>query len=55
MEIDTELIHADAREATARQTYKAVIKQKRPDIAVALILRALDDWYEKGKKRGENV
>lgn len=41
-------IHADAREATARQTYKAVCSQERHDIAVAIILQAIDDWYYKG-------
>lgn len=41
-------IHANAREATARQVYRAVIGQERPDIAIALILQALDDWYQKG-------
>ena len=41
-------INADAREATARQTYKAVVSQERPDIAVAIILRSIDEWYEKG-------
>lgn len=49
-------IHADAREATARQVYKAIAKQERPDLVVAIILRAIDDWYAKGVlhgKRGE--
>jgi len=50
---DSEL-HADAREAMARQVYKAVSEQARPDIAVALILRALDDWYAKGLVHGRN-
>lgn len=46
-------IHANAREATARQVYKAVAKQERPDIAVALILQAIDDWYAKGLLHGK--
>lgn len=41
-------IHADAREATARHTYKAVCAQDRPDIAISIILQAIDEWYEKG-------
>lgn len=48
-------IHADAREATARQVYKAVAKQERPDIAVALILQALNDWYAKGLLHGKRA
>lgn len=47
-------IHADAREATARQTYKAVCSQERPDIAVAIILQAIDDWYYKGAAHIKN-
>jgi hypothetical protein len=46
-------IHEEAREATARQVYKAAINQERPDIAVAIILRALDEWYEKGVTHGK--
>ena len=45
-------IHANAREATARQTYRAICKQNRPDIAIALILLAIDDWYVKGIQHG---
>ena len=44
----TKEIHAEAREATARQTYKAIIKTDHQDIAIALILRAIDEWYQKG-------
>ena len=47
-------IHADAREATARQTYKNVCSQERPDIAVAIILQAIDDWYDKGAAHIKN-
>lgn len=48
-------IHADAREATARQTFKAILNQDRPDVAVALILRAIDEWYEKGLLHGKRT
>ena len=48
-----EEIHAEAREATARQTFKAIIKQERPDVAIALILRAIDEWYKKGLIHGK--
>lgn len=41
-------IHADAREATARQTFKSITKTDRPDIAIAIILLAIDEWFEKG-------
>ena len=50
-DIEREIL-ADAREATARHTYKAVCAQERPDIAIAIILRAIDEWYEKGLKQG---
>ena len=46
-------IHANAREATARQTFKAICKQDRPDVAIALILQAIDDWYVKGVTHGK--
>ena len=46
-------IHADAREATARQVFRQINKQERPDISVAIILQALDDWYEKGFIHGK--
>ena len=46
-------IHDDAREATARQIFKAIQKQERPDIAIALILRGIDDWYAKGLLHGK--
>ncbi len=46
-------IHANAREATARQTFKQISNQDRPDISVAIILQALDDWYEKGFIHGK--
>jgi hypothetical protein len=45
-------IHSDAREARARQVFNAISKQKRPDISIALILQAIDDWYYKGIKHG---
>lgn len=41
-------VHAEARDATARQTFKAMTRTERPDIAVAILLRALDEWFEKG-------
>ena len=47
-----EEIHADAREATARQVYRSIVKEDRPDIAIAKILLALDDWYAKGLQNG---
>jgi Mg-chelatase subunit ChlI len=50
-----EEIHLDAREATARQTYRALVRQDRPDIAVALILRAIDEWYGKGVIHGKQL
>ncbi len=46
-------IHADAREATARQVFKQINKQDRSDISIAIILQALDDWYEKGFIHGK--
>ena len=46
-------VHADAREATARQVFKQLCKQDRSDISVAIILQALDDWYEKGFIHGK--
>lgn len=46
-------IHADAREATARQVFKSICSQDRPDVAIAIILRALDDWYVKGFIHGK--
>jgi hypothetical protein len=45
-------IHADAREATARQVCKALAKQDCPDLAIAIVLMAIDDWYSKGLKHG---
>ena len=48
-------IHADAREATARQTFKAMTNTERPDIAIAILLHAIDDWYEKGVAHGERA
>lgn len=45
-------IHAQAREATARQIFKSIIKEDRPDIIIALILRGIDDWYNKGVLHG---
>ena len=45
-------IHRDAREATARRLYRSIKSIDRPDIAIATILIALDDWYEKGCKVG---
>lgn len=48
-------IHADAREATVRQTFKAMIKTDRSDIAIAILLRAIDEWYEKGLVQGKKV
>lgn len=47
-------IHADAREATARQIFKAVQKQENANIAIALILQGLDDWYKKGVLNGRH-
>lgn len=47
-------IHSNAREARARQCFNAVQKQKRPDIAIAIILQAIDDWYEKGLLLGKH-
>ena len=47
-------IHSDAREATARRTYAAMVKEQRPDIAIAILLRAIDEWYEKGVEHGKN-
>lgn len=47
-------IHADAREASARQTFKAMTNTDRPDIAVAILLRAIDEWYEKGVAHGKS-
>jgi hypothetical protein len=41
-------IHADARESAARRVFRLLTKEERPDIAVAIILQALDIWYEKG-------
>lgn len=46
-------LYAEAREATARRILKAVVKQERPVIAVAIILRAIDDWYKKGVAHGK--
>lgn len=46
-------IHAQAREATARQIFRALQKQERSDISIALILRGIDDWYNKGVKHGK--
>ena len=48
-----EEIHADAREATARQVFKAILKEDRPNIKIALILQAIDDWYIKGLTHGK--
>lgn len=48
-------IHADAREATARQTFKAMTNTDRPDIAIAILLRAIDEWYEKGVTHGKRA
>ena len=48
-------IHAAARETTARQTFKAMTKTDRPDIAIAILLRAIDDWYEKGLAHGKRA
>jgi len=48
-------IHEEAMEATARQTYRAIAKTGRPDIAVALILRAIDEWYFKGMSIGARL
>ena len=48
-----EEIHQDAREATARGVYRSIKSIDRPDIAIATILIALDDWYEKGCKVGK--
>lgn len=48
-------IHANAREATARQTFRAICAQDRPDIAVAILLRAIDEWYKKGLEHGKRV
>ena len=45
-------IHADAREAAARQTYRTMVKVERPDIAIAILLRAIDEWYKKGIVHG---
>lgn len=45
-------MHADAREATARQTYKAICKQDRPDVGVMLVLNAIEYWYKKGLEHG---
>lgn len=46
-------IHAAGREATARETFKAITKTDRPDIAVAILLRAIDDWFQKGLDIGK--
>jgi hypothetical protein len=46
-------IHADAREATASHTFKAMTNACRPDIAKAILLRAIDDWYKKGVAHGK--
>jgi hypothetical protein len=27
----------------------------RPDVAIAILLRAIDDWYEKGLIHGKNI
>lgn len=48
-------IHTKAREATARQAYKAVLRQEHPDIAIAIILCAIDDWYQKGFEHGKRT
>jgi hypothetical protein len=45
-------VHTDAREATARQTYRAMVREERPDIAIAILLRAIDEWYAKGIAHG---
>lgn len=47
--------HAAAREATARRTFEAMAKTDRPDIAVAILLQALDEWYEKGVIHGKRA
>jgi hypothetical protein len=48
-------INADAREATARQTFKAMTNTDRPDIAIAILLRAIDEWYETGVDHGKRA
>lgn len=45
-------VHSDAREATARRTYAAMVKEQRPDIAIAILLCAIDEWYAKGVDHG---
>lgn len=45
-------IHEDAREVTARHTYRALTKIDRPDVGVACIIRAIDEWYYKGLEHG---
>lgn len=47
-------IHTDAREATARQVCRAIMNQERFDISVAIVLQALDDWYERGMETNTN-
>ena len=46
-------IHAEARESTARQAFKAMTKTDRPDVAVAILLRVIDEWFEKGVTVGK--
>jgi len=45
--LENELL-ADQRERDARDVYKKIISQDRPDVAVAIILRSIDTWYKKG-------
>lgn len=50
--IDKEAVLAEAREHSARKVFREITKENRPDIVVAIILRAIDGWYETGFIRG---
>lgn len=41
-------------EASARQTWRAIKNQDRPDIIIAILVRILKEYYDKGHEDCKN-
>ena len=46
-------IHARAIEATARQTLRAIFATDKSDLKLAILMLAINDWFEKGMLFGK--
>jgi hypothetical protein len=52
--LDENEIHAEAREATARQVYRSLKRCiEKENVAIGVILIAIDDWYIRGVRHGK--